>query len=327
MLPIASIIIPAFNASAFVAETIRSCLDQTVSELEVIVINDGSLDDTSEIARSFDDPRVTVIDQENRGVGAARNHGIDIARGQYLQFLDADDLLAPNKIEAQVRRFQQTGDVGLGTSRWGRFRHSIDELEIVPAADWQDLSPSEFLILQFGRGGTMPPNSLLVPRTILGDLRFRTNIDAFEDRVFTAEIAARSQMIVFTMDTMSYYRRSPQSLSVQSSLPALRRQWLADLQVVETMLLIEDSSKMRTAAANYLLMLSVTAYQQSRALGAEAERLARKIGKPSYDPNEEAGKLGAVAGLIGWQRAAILRGLYTRSRPMRSLFALRSATR
>lgn len=96
-----SVVIPAYNAEPFLAETLRSVLEQTLAPLEVLVVDDGSTDRTGEIARLFGPP-VRCIRQENRGLSGARNTGIREARGELIALLDADDLWLPRKLERQV---------------------------------------------------------------------------------------------------------------------------------------------------------------------------------------------------------------------------------
>jgi glycosyltransferase involved in cell wall biosynthesis len=105
-----SIIIPAFNAAAVIAGAIESSLQQTFHDFEVIIVNDGSTDDTAEVvSRYLSDPRVSCISQENRGLPGARNAGALKSAGDYLAFLDADDFLAPNAIESMTQKFKESG--------------------------------------------------------------------------------------------------------------------------------------------------------------------------------------------------------------------------
>lgn len=92
MISMVSVIMPVYNVEKYVGESIRSVLDQTYADWELIVINDGSTDNTANVVRSFTDPRIRLINQANEGVSAARNHGIQEARGDYIAFLDGDDL-------------------------------------------------------------------------------------------------------------------------------------------------------------------------------------------------------------------------------------------
>jgi glycosyltransferase involved in cell wall biosynthesis len=96
-----SVIIPAFNASQYIGESIESALRQTHKQIEIIVVDDGSIDATAQVARDFGD-KVHVISQDNAGCSAARNTGAQFATGTYVAFLDADDLWEPNKLTAQL---------------------------------------------------------------------------------------------------------------------------------------------------------------------------------------------------------------------------------
>ncbi|WP_427161674.1 glycosyltransferase family 2 protein [Aliinostoc sp. HNIBRCY26] len=112
-MPKVSVIIPAYNAMAFLPTTLESVLKQTFNDYEVIVINDGSSDGIIDWFTQVTDIRVKLISQENQGPAAARNHGINQAQGEYLAFLDADDIWAENKLEKQVNILDENPTVGL----------------------------------------------------------------------------------------------------------------------------------------------------------------------------------------------------------------------
>src|SRR6266542_2035380 len=113
--PLVSIVIPCFNQGRFLDRAIASCLAQTHPEVEVIVVNDGSTDDTAIriAAAEARSARVRGLTTANAGLGAARNRGCAIARGDYINLLDADDWLAPSKIERQLAVLESTPAVGL----------------------------------------------------------------------------------------------------------------------------------------------------------------------------------------------------------------------
>lgn len=102
-MPRVSIIIPAHNAMAYLPETVESALKQTFSDFELLIINDGSSDSIEEWARQIPDARVKLISQEKQGSAVARNTGLACAQGEYIAFLDADDLWVPSKLEKQVQ--------------------------------------------------------------------------------------------------------------------------------------------------------------------------------------------------------------------------------
>jgi glycosyltransferase involved in cell wall biosynthesis len=120
--PLVSIIIPCYNAERWLSHAILSCLEQTYRPIEIIVIDDGSTDGSLDIIKSYD-KALTWETGPNRGGNAARNRGFALSKGEYIQFLDADDYLLPEKIERQVRFLEETGaDVV-----YGDWRHQFHE--------------------------------------------------------------------------------------------------------------------------------------------------------------------------------------------------------
>jgi len=116
-MPKVSVIIPAYNAMAFLPETLESVRNQTFTDYEVLIINDGSTDNIVEWSSQIQDTRVKLIDQENKGLSGARNSGIWHSQGEYLAFLDADDVWEKTKLEKQVELLDQNLEVGL-VSTW-----------------------------------------------------------------------------------------------------------------------------------------------------------------------------------------------------------------
>ena len=103
MRPLVSILIPAYNAEGWIGDTIKSAIGQTWPRKEIIVVDDGSTDQTLSVARQFASKEVSVTPQANQGAAATRNKAFSLCQGDYIQWLDADDLLAPDKIEKQMK--------------------------------------------------------------------------------------------------------------------------------------------------------------------------------------------------------------------------------
>lgn len=112
-----TVIIPAYNAAAFVAEAVDSVLAQDYPQVEVVVVNDGSKDNTLEVLRGYGE-RIRVVDQANAGPPRARNAGLAAARGEFIAFLDADDVWLPSKLSAQVAHLRAHADVGTVFTQW-----------------------------------------------------------------------------------------------------------------------------------------------------------------------------------------------------------------
>ena len=130
MKPLVSILIPAYNAEALLAETLRSALAQTWDNKEIIVVDDGSKDGTLNLARTFESDVVKVFTHKNQGAAATRNKAFSLCSGDYIQWLDADDLLAADKIARQIKALGDSPNPRLLLSgEWGKFMHRPSRLE------------------------------------------------------------------------------------------------------------------------------------------------------------------------------------------------------
>jgi glycosyltransferase involved in cell wall biosynthesis len=112
-----SVIIPVYGVEKYIASTVQSVLDQTYKNFEILIIDDASRDKSIEICQNFTDPRIKIIHQANRGLAGARNTGIRHAQGEYLAFLDGDDLWLPQKLEKQIERLENSPTIGLSFCR------------------------------------------------------------------------------------------------------------------------------------------------------------------------------------------------------------------
>jgi hypothetical protein len=110
--PTVSVIMPVYNVEDYVADAISSVLAQTYDDFELVIVDDGGSDGSMSICRSFDDPRIRIRSQANRGLAGARNTGIAAARGRYIALLDSDDLFAPDKLARHVAHLDANPDVG-----------------------------------------------------------------------------------------------------------------------------------------------------------------------------------------------------------------------
>jgi len=123
--PLVSVVIPAYNAGPYIEEALRSVLQQDYRPLEVIVVDDGSTDNTSGVARPFGPP-VRILAQPHAGIGAARNAGVAAAQGRFLAFLDADDLWTPHKLSRQMSLLADDESLDLVFGQVIEFRRAAD---------------------------------------------------------------------------------------------------------------------------------------------------------------------------------------------------------
>ena len=173
-----SIIIPAYNHARFLRAAIESALRQTRPALEVIVVDDGSTDETPEILTRFDD-RISVRRQENRGPAAARNAGISAARGDFLLFLDSDDVLLPACVELQLARFEAEPSLGLVYYDVEFF--DVEGIPVRVANDGLEGRVAGELLLLEGPVISATGSGIMVPR------RVAQEAGGFDDRLLASE--------------------------------------------------------------------------------------------------------------------------------------------
>jgi len=282
MKPLVSILIPAFNAREWLTDTLRSALAQTWPRKEIIVVDDGSTDQTLEIARRFGSPGVSVISQKNQGAAAARNTAFSLSQGDYIQWLDADDLLSPTKIEKQMDLLDQVRSTRtLVSSAWGRFIYRYHRAEFVPTALWRDLSPAEWLLLKLGQNLHMQPATWLVSRELTeGAGPWNIGLATDDDGEYFCRILLASDGIRFAPDAKVYYRASgSHGVSyVGRSDRKLEAQWRSMQLHIGYLRSLEDSPRVRAACVRYLHNWSPHFYPDRPDIMAHAERVARDLG-------------------------------------------------
>jgi glycosyltransferase involved in cell wall biosynthesis len=208
MEPLVSILIPAYNAETWIADAIESAAAQTWRRKEIIIVDDGSRDGTLAVARRYAKKTVNVVTQANQGVCVARNKAFSVSQGDYIQWLDADDVLAEDKIERQLARvdYSDRSDELL-SSAWGRFYYRTHRAKFKPNPLWQDLRPKEWLLRKMELNLWMAIESWLVSRNLAEragpwDVRLvRDNDGEYFSRVICA-----SEGIRFVAGARSYCR-------------------------------------------------------------------------------------------------------------------------
>jgi glycosyltransferase involved in cell wall biosynthesis len=303
MNPLVSIITPAFNAEPYIAETLRSVLSQTHSRFEVLVVNDGSRDGTLAAARSFTDPRIKVIDQQNRGASAARNRGLKEAQGEFVQYLDADDLLAPNKIEIQLRRLLSHPNA-TATGRWGRFSSTPEKAFFVPESFWIDMEPVNWLVERWERASMVHPAGWLMPRSVIDRAGgWDESLTLDDDGEYFGRIVLSSERILFCDEAVSFYRSGlPTSLSGSKSPVA----WKSALRSIDLgadrLIAFENSPRTRRACSRAYEEFVYACYPEVSEQRDRAWKRVRELGGPYFRP-QMGPKMKAVSRIVGWKLA------------------------
>ncbi len=206
--PKVSIIIPAYNAIKYLPETVESVLKQSFTDFELLIINDGSSDNTVEWVSSISDSRVRLISQENKGLSGARNTGITSSKGEYISFLDADDIWEPTKIEKQVYKLDNDPTVGL-VYTWVKYFY--EDIESVRLGDPDAEGNVLKAILE--ANVVMCGSNAMVRRFCFEEVgKFDENLTSIEDWDMWIRIASKYSFAV-VKEALVYYRQHNSNMS------------------------------------------------------------------------------------------------------------------
>jgi glycosyltransferase involved in cell wall biosynthesis len=307
MQPLVSILIPAFNAEPWIADTIQSALSQTWSKKEIIVIDDGSTDQTLSIARRFASKVVSVVSQPNGGASASRNKAFSLSEGDYIQWLDADDLLGQDKIARQMEALERcSGNRTLISSAWGRFFYRPSKAGFTPSSLWHDLSPVEWLLRKYAEAVYMPPASWLVSRELTeaaGPWDTRLSFD--DDGEYFCRLITKSDRIRFVPEAKTFYRVSGAgSMShIGRSEKKLESLLLSMKLHIEHFRSLEDSERVRVACLKYLQWWQLPFFPERMDMLKRMEPLAAALGGELEPPRLWTWKFAWIKSLVGWRLA------------------------
>jgi glycosyltransferase involved in cell wall biosynthesis len=305
-----SVLIPAYNAEGTIAETLDSVLGQTYTPLEIIVVDDGSGDGTLEVARGYETHGVRVIEQEiNRGQTATLNRALAEATGEFIQYLDADDVLDPRKIEVQVDRLSREPSGTLATSPWARFYFDdLSTARFVRSPDWRDYDrPIDWIVDHWNGRGTMPPGSWLYPRSIVDSIGpWHESLSLNNDMEYFARAVLASPKIAYCEEARWYYRSGNPSLSARKDDRALRSQFEVIRLSTSYLLDAEDSHRTRHACACFWQTFLYLAYPSVPELRRSAEREIERLGGGSIKP-DGGPAFRILRDLLGWKAAMRMR--------------------
>jgi glycosyltransferase involved in cell wall biosynthesis len=215
--PLVSVIIPVYNGSRYIVQAVESALRQTFTNLEIIIVDDGSTDRTQQVLQPYLD-RIRYIYQENQGVAAARNIACQLAQGEFLAFLDADDYFLPSKLEKQLACFDQDPALDMVQTGW----LMVDETgkDIFEMKPWQQapkLDLESFIIFKCVR-----PSAMMLRRKWWEKLGgFNDNFPLAEDLDFALRLALKGCKAVWLEEILTCYRQHNSNI-MSSGLPLMK---------------------------------------------------------------------------------------------------------
>jgi glycosyltransferase involved in cell wall biosynthesis len=281
MNPLVSILIPAYNAEKWIGYTLESAIAQTWPRKEIIVVNDGSTDATAEVVRRFATKGVALVSTKNQGASAARNHALGISQGGYIQWLDADDLMARDKIERQLGALREVDSKRtLLSSSWAPFYYRIRNVSFVQNSLCQDLSPVEWLLRKMGENLHMQPGTWLASRELTeAGGEFDTNLSFDDDGEYFTRVLLASEGTRFVPRTGIFYRtgashRISHIGNSNTKKDSLLRSMKLHIQYLRS---LEDSERVREACLAYLQNWYYVFYTDRPDAVAELQTLAAQL--------------------------------------------------
>lgn len=313
-----SIIIPAFNAGKYISSTLDSVINQTYKNIEIIIINDGSTDDTETIVHSYikKDNRVIYYYQENKGCSASKNKGLELVNGEFVQYLDADDILSKDKIQKQVRALSENNNC-IAVCKTFIFKLNINDTneEIDTDLISKEGSGKDFLLRLWGsdgRIGMVQPNAYLVPINIInkiGKWDETLSPSPDEDGEYFARVLIASDKVIFTQG-VNYYRKlaNEWSLSKAFSLNHAIGLFKTIKVKFEPLISYEDNDLIKKF---YAIQLTSCAYQfgnQYPEIFILVEEEFKKYCIKKYKVIKNT-KFSIIANIIGFKNAMKIRKL------------------
>jgi glycosyltransferase involved in cell wall biosynthesis len=308
--PLVSVIIPAHNARKWIAETLASVAQQSWEHIETIVVDDGSDDDTAQVVESVAKPSTLFIRQENRGAAAARNRGIAESHGDLIQFLDADDLLSPEKIALQVSALATAPPRSVASCAWRHFTTDTAAASRDEESVWTISDPFEWLVASLSGGGMMQPASWLTPRSVVDAAGpWNESLSLHDDADFFMRVLLNAAQNVFVTDAVVYYRDVPDSLSRRRGRAAIESSMAVCRLREQAMLKRHDDVRTRRAVATQYAQF---AYEFASAAPDLAREAVDAIGRLGAAPAPAVGGqiFRNIASVLGFESAMRLRSAF-----------------
>jgi glycosyltransferase involved in cell wall biosynthesis len=323
--PQVSVCIPVYNCEAYVAETIRSVLGQTYRNIEIIVVDDGSSDSSLQVLKAFGG-RINLLRQKNRGASAARNAAWTVAKGAYIQFLDADDILSADKIELQVAALRNASDhvavchTVFFKREEDRLKTPVQENELLFINSSQD--PVDFMVRLWGgynfRAWMVQTNAWLLPRQIIerfGGWDETLTLD--DDGEFFARMVLNAKGVIKT-GGLNYYRKHAvhkENLSERKSTESLNSYFHSVLRKKQYLLEKRNDEPARKAAYYLLTQLAMLCYLSTPALYQKIKAELQQLPDYRYPVSIGGPLINMVANTAGWKIAIRIQQLYQKLTP------------
>jgi glycosyltransferase involved in cell wall biosynthesis len=299
-----SVLVPCFNAAKFLGAALDSVLSQTWQNIQIIVVDDGSTDDSVSVAQSYASRGVQLIQQANAGAAAARNRAFEASSGEFVLYLDADDLIGEDHLSALAERLDQHG-LFVAMSPWDRFYQFPNEAKFPPRSGYVDANGAKWLAAEWASARCMTqPGMFLLPRRLVASVGgWNESLSLIDDFEFFARVISRSTGVRFAPRAKLYYRSAISgSLSARKDRKAAESELLSLTLGTQHLLDLDDSAGNRRACANLFKNFDYTHFPNYADLRATARRRVNELGGADLLPDGPPG-FQKLRPFMGWQLA------------------------
>lgn len=294
----------------FLTETLVMLKNQSYQNIEVIVIDDGSSDGSLEYLKSLNWQNLIVKPNEGKGACAARNFGIKLAKGDYIQFLDADDLLKENKLELQVEALTNNKD-SIAVCSTMHFFDSIDNGKITDEKFlYSTENPKEFLLNLYGADGVshnmIQTSAWLTPKSLINKVGlWDEQLSKDQDGEYFCRVVARANKVMYTSNTLNYYRKhiNGSNIGNQRKRIHLESQLKALHSKAQQFNGLENSKAYKNAMALQYKIIAIEAFPEHKDLSKKALHFCSTFGNSNYLPVLGGKIIEFIKYTLGWRAA------------------------
>jgi glycosyltransferase involved in cell wall biosynthesis len=304
--PLVSICIPMYNVSEYIEETLQRILKQSYENIEIVVVDDHSTDNSYLLAKSYESDKLRVYKNAKKGGNSARNYAFEKAKGEYIKFMDADDYCSDSMVKEQVKRAVYDGTSSTLIHSPLRMLDPDGSFFDPPRSIDKDYSPGiELLVAIWKREGFNIPHSHLMHRNLVvksggWDERILKN----QDGEFFARVAAEADQSLSVNNVFAIWRQTKKGVSTQTSLAAHLSVIDSFEVITEKLIQYKNSSEMRILCGKYIGGFVYENYPQIKSLLPKIDILLKKIDISLLLPNRKVLKM--LSSVFGWKIALLL---------------------
>ncbi|WP_055098328.1 glycosyltransferase family 2 protein [Gabonia massiliensis] len=314
--PLVSICMPVYNGARFLSYTIDNILAQSYRNIELIIVDDGSIDGSYNIARQYINKSkrrggIKVFSQSNEGAFSARNRALKESIGEYIMFMDCDDLISHHKIQRQIEILQENDPYTIVSCEWDTFYSNIQEATFPNRCIYKNYhNPIDMLIEMLNKGEMMQTSCWMIPRELIKsagywDRRFTIN----DDGVYFSKVLASASKVIFCSDARVYYRRGHASLSTYDIYSDKKLEALLDSYKEQAKILLAKTNLIEAykgISRNFALVMCKARYNSPVYREAKDEILKLDL-KPTHP--HKGSKADKICNIIGFENFLMLRSL------------------